>query len=270
MSKHDQDPASRSQQVRQWYDENAERYRDVVALEHAFTELTPEQQSRLNHFKLWHLEQDQSLSLAGKRVLEFGAGHGRLALEMQGYAEYVGVDFSVELVRIGRERLARAGLSDRARLEAADCLEYEGPANHFDIVCSLGMFAYVEDEQKILRKMAHHLRPGGVLFFDGHIASALYDPLRKLRWRFSTPTGGTSRLFRHRELAQLFRGAGITDVRIVMREYPLLGDLYARRGWDWALGLRNSLAARPWLDFLATDFLAVGRKPERSAVGGNA
>lgn len=268
-NKPSQNLSSKYKQVQEWYDHNAERFSDVVALERPFPELTRDQQRRLSRFKLWQVMSDESLSLVGKRVLDFGAGHGRLALEMPVYAEYVGVDFSTELVRIGQERLARAGLADRARLVAAECLAYQGPADHFDVVCSLGMFAYVEDEQKILQKMAHHLRPGGVLFIDGHIASPLYDPVRKLRWRFSSPTGGTSRLFQHRELTELYRGAGIPDVQILMREYPLLGELYARRGWEWPLELRNSLAGWRWLDFLATDFIAVGRKPVASEHPGN-
>jgi hypothetical protein len=45
-----------------------------------------------------------------------------------------------------------------------------------------------------------------------------------------------------------------------MREYPLLGDFYARQGWEWALTLRNQLAKRSWLNFLGTDFFVIGNK----------
>ena len=227
--------------------------------------MTSEEQYRLNRFKLWYLEHGNAVSLLGKRVLEFGCGHGRMAIEFQGYESYLGVDFCAELVRIGQERIARAGLADRARLVVSDCLTFEGPPDFFDVVCSLGMFALVEDAEAVLRKMCFHLKPGGTLLIDGHYASPLYDAVRRWRWRFAEPSGGTSQMFSKSELRSLLTTIGLSNSEIVMREYPLLGRLYARWDWDWALGLRNQLARMPWLDILGTDFFAVGVKAGKNS-----
>jgi cyclopropane fatty-acyl-phospholipid synthase-like methyltransferase len=247
--------------LRDWYDAHAGTYADVATIDAQFLGLTPAQQDRLNRFKLWILEHRPELSVRGKDVLEFGCGHGRMAVELPGYASYTGVDLSAELVRIGRERLARAGVADRARLVVADCLDFDGPPQGYDVVASLGMFHYMPDPVAVLRKMVHHLRPGGWLVIDTHHSSPIYDPIRWLRWRIHGTTGGRSDLFTGRRLRRLLADAGLVEVETVMREYPFLGGLYARRGADWALRLRNGLARRRIFDTLGTDCFALGRKP---------
>lgn len=258
---------SNGQDVRAWYDRNAVQFKDAIAIELAFTHLTRAEQERLNRFKLWFIQEGALVSLHGKRILEFGCGHGRLALEVGGYESYVGVDFSEPLIEIGRERIAEAGLGDRARLIVSDCLAFEAPPDHFDIVCSLGMFSHVPDPRAVLEKMYFHLAPGGTLFLDGHASSPLYNPLRDLKKRITAGTGGAKTLFRPPQLRALLADIGLIDVRVVMREYPLLGGLYAR-GWDWPMSLRNRLAEHPVLDVLGTTFMAFGRKPLEGGSGG--
>jgi SAM-dependent methyltransferase len=256
---------ARSEAIRRWYDDNAARFEDAATIELAFIGMTPDQQHRLNRYKLWHLEQAGLIALAGKRVLEFGCGHGRMALEMPGWAEYVGLDFSAELVRLGQERLERAGLADRARLEVSDCMAFEAPLEHYDVVGSLGMFPSVDDPEAVLKKMVSHLRPGGVLFLDGYLSSPVYDPIRRLRWRIRKPTGGANRLDTERGVRGMFARAGLADMHFIGREYPLLGTAYARLGWSWPLALRNQLSRRQWLNIFATDYFAVGTKPISTA-----
>ena len=255
--------SERMERIRQWYDENAARFADASTVEVVFLGLDESQQDRLNRFKLWALERGGIVTLQEQRVLEFGCGHGRMALQMPGWKEYVGVDFSERLVRMGEERLSRAGLSDRARLVASDCLSFEGPAEHFDVVGSLGMFPYVDDPEAVLRKMVHHLRPGGTLFVDGYLSSPVYNPIRRLRWLFAKPTGGTNRMYTERDMRAMFQRSGLTDMRFIVREYPFLSSLYARRGWSWPLRLRNALARMSSLNIFATDFFAIGTKPAR-------
>ena len=248
--------------VKEWYEANAQHFEQVLAVEGGFLGLSPAEQVRLNQFKLWAVARGGLVSLEGKRVLDFGCGHGRLAMELRGYTSYVGVDISSNLVRIGRRRLTEAGLSDRAQLVAADCLAFKGPREWFDVVCSLGMFSFVEQPRAVLQKMVDHLRPGGLLFIDVHYASPLYAAIRRSRWERQRRKGGAPRrAFTEREVQALLTEAGLSNVRCLMREYPFLGPLYARTGWHAVLGLRNQLARRRVFNVLGTDFFAFGRKP---------
>ena len=165
------------EKVRRWYDDNAAQFEQSAGVEHDFLHLTEEEQRRLNRFKLWFLEDGGLVSLVGKSVLEFGCGHGRLAIERPEYASYVGVDLSENL----GERLAHAGLASRAPLVVSENLAFSAPRHVFNVVCSLGMFSCVVESQAVLNKLCSHLRPDGTLFVDGHHASPPYTPVR--RWK---------------------------------------------------------------------------------------
>jgi len=253
---------SRTEALRAWYERHAESFRSADTIERAFLHLAPEAQRRSNEFKLGFLGAGRRVDLRGQRVLELGCGHGRLAIEHPVYAEYVGVDFSETLVRIGRERLRAAGIDDRARLVVGDARSYEGVPASFDVVCSLGLFEFVEEPERVLATMVRLLRPGGNLFFDVHLGSPLYDPIRHWRWRRAEAHGALpKRSFPAGELRRLAAGAGLDALEIRKTEYPVLGSLYARTGAHWALWARDVLAAHPVADLLATDAVVIARKP---------
>lgn len=106
--------------IHQWYDDHAQEFADADVIELPFVGKSREWQERLNRFKLWAVDHENRVELAGKHVLEFGAGHGRTALAYPDMASYLGVDFSRNLVEIGNQRIARAGLADRAKLVVGD------------------------------------------------------------------------------------------------------------------------------------------------------
>jgi len=244
-----------------WYEENAAKFVDTAVVELPFIGMDAERQERLNRFKLSALGRHELVDFTAKHVLDFGAGHARLALAFPTMASYLGVDFSANLVALGEARLKAAGLDGRARLLHADCNTWQGQKDHFDIVCSLGMFCYLPDPEAMLKSMAYHLRPGGVLFIDYRSSSPLWDPIRTLKWKLHPPTGGKTWTWQRRRTEMMFRNAGLEEIRIVMREYPLLGGLYAERKWDWPLALRNAIAERRLFEMFATEGWAFARKP---------
>src|SRR4029434_809433 len=88
--------------ARAWYEEHAATFAGASAIEFAFVGMDADYQERLIEFQLWALERVASADFRGKRVLDYGAGHGRLALAYPTVASYLGIDFSANLVALGQ------------------------------------------------------------------------------------------------------------------------------------------------------------------------
>jgi SAM-dependent methyltransferase len=230
-----------------WYNEHASEFVDADVIELDFVGKSSEFQDRLNHFKLWAVDE---LNLSGKHVLEFGAGHGRLALAYPGMASYLGVDYSTNLVEIGNRRLAKAGLAGRAQLVQGDVMSFDGPKRHYDVVCSLGMMCYFPDPAGVVAAMERFVKPGGQFFFDFRCESWIYAPIRRLKWALHPPTGGVTFAAHPKRVQAILADLGLKNIRVSAREFPLLAEHYARTGKPWPFKLRNALAdsalARPF------------------------
>jgi len=253
-----------SEQVRHWYEQHASSYEHSATIQpnDLFGKLNQEQQDRLNRFKMWFLQEQGFVALGGKDILEFGCGHGRMAIETHGYSSYVGVDFVKQFVTFGQSRIRELGLSDRAKLVHADCIDFEADEGSFDIVCAFGMFEFVDDPAAILRKMFYHLRFGGTLFIDAHSSSPLYNLVRRSLNRRNLAAGGIPKqLHSVTEMCTLFGAVGLVNIRVWMAEFPFLSTLYARTGWRWIMALRNVIAERSAFRFLGTDFNIIAMRP---------
>jgi cyclopropane-fatty-acyl-phospholipid synthase len=111
----------------------------------------------------------------GERVLDVGCGWGSFAIHAaQNYgARVLGVTLSEEQVRLGRERVAAAGVSDLVELRLADYRELSGEP--FDAIASIGMAEHVGRERigLYMRTLHDLLRPGGRLL--NHAIAKLMD-----------------------------------------------------------------------------------------------
>ncbi len=98
----------------------------------------------------------------GDRVLEVGCGWGgfaELAAAERG-ADVSGITLSTEQLAFARERLANAGLADRARFSLTD---YRDTTGSYDRIVSIEMFEAVGEENwpEYFRTIHDRLRPGG-------------------------------------------------------------------------------------------------------------
>lgn len=105
----------------------------------------------------------------GERLLDIGCGWGGLVLyaaERYG-VRAVGVTLSEPQARYGRERIAAAGLGDRAEIRVCDYREVRDPA--FDKLVSVGMFEHVGRAHlpEYFRHAWRALRPGGLFLNHG-------------------------------------------------------------------------------------------------------
>ena len=109
------------------------------------------------------------------RSLEIGCGEGYLLAARNHPGEKFAVDLSVEAIRRARTR-ARAEFS----LALAERLPF--PADHFDLVTSVGVMEHFLDTGEALREVRRVLKPGGRYVNLVHVELTLRE---RLGWMFS-------------------------------------------------------------------------------------
>ncbi|MFF0497991.1 class I SAM-dependent methyltransferase [Nocardia aobensis] len=125
-----------------------------------------------DHNAFYHRTLLRQLPQHCERILEVGCGAGTLAAELARRADRVdAVDRSAEMIEA-----ARRVVPDNVACAQADILEHPLPEAAYDAVVSLTTLHHMPLEQ-VLPRLAHTLRPGGVLAV---IALPRADPLREL------------------------------------------------------------------------------------------
>jgi ubiquinone/menaquinone biosynthesis C-methylase UbiE len=111
------------------------------------------------------------LPLTGKRLLDVGAGVGRLSRYVGDQAGLIiGVDISSEMLRIARKRLNDLSHSWFTQCDA-EFLPFVGDT--FDFVACFGLFEYVANLEPYLREFYRVTVPGGHLLFTCHNRAGL-------------------------------------------------------------------------------------------------
>ncbi len=101
--------------------------------------------------------------LAGKRVLDFGAGTGGMVQRLldNGAAQVVGVDISERVIDYGRERLAAFG--DRVEMYAGDIRSLD--IGQFDVIVSQNTLEHVMPLDDVVQAVVAKAKPGGDIYF---------------------------------------------------------------------------------------------------------
>ena len=106
----------------------------------------------------------------GGPILELACGSGRLMAPLLELGErVVGVDSSGPMLERARHALGRAGLLGRATLYEADVRRFTLDERFRLAIVGLdsfGLLLSVEDQLAALRRIRHHLVPGGLLILD--------------------------------------------------------------------------------------------------------
>ena len=99
----------------------------------------------------------------GGRIIEVGAGFGRLAGEYAGYLEAVLLDSSDVHVAAARESLNG---DPRYDVRLGDALALPFPGGHFDAVVCVRVLHHFDDPAPLISELGRILRPGGVLVLE--------------------------------------------------------------------------------------------------------
>jgi ubiquinone/menaquinone biosynthesis C-methylase UbiE len=99
----------------------------------------------------------------GQRLLEIGAGFGRLTEEYQAFNQVVLLDYSLSLLQQAQERLGR---SSRFIYVAADVYAMPFRPGVFDAATMIRVLHHMADAPAALAQVAQALAPGGVFILE--------------------------------------------------------------------------------------------------------
>jgi demethylmenaquinone methyltransferase/2-methoxy-6-polyprenyl-1,4-benzoquinol methylase len=172
----------------------------------------------------------------GLHVLDVATGTAAVAVELVHRVpsrQVVGIDQSAEMLAVGRERVAAAGLAERIELHEGRAEQLPFGDRSFDALTFTYLLRYVDDPVATLRELARVVRPGGAIaMLEFGLPQGVWRALWELYVRAVLPVAGSIaggqawwdvgrflgpsiRSFHARhDLAALWREAGIADVRM--------------------------------------------------------
>ena len=138
-------------------------------------------------------------TLTGDRILDFGAGSGDVALELQTYgAKTVAVD------RYSSDLLRSRGLDAFEDLTETKDM--------FDGIVALEVFEHLPEPWLVMVDLLRRLRPGGWLFLSTPNVSGLNARLSRSHWRELRKAGHIV-LFSPRAITRMLRDSGYEGLR---------------------------------------------------------
>ncbi|MDR1090470.1 MAG: bifunctional demethylmenaquinone methyltransferase/2-methoxy-6-polyprenyl-1,4-benzoquinol methylase UbiE [Prevotella sp.] len=120
-------------------------------------------------------------------VLDIATGTGDLAIQAYGILKprsILGTDISEGMMEVGRQKVAKAGLSDIIRFERQDCMDLKLEDNSFDAAMVAFGVRNFEDLDKGLKEILRVLKPEGQLMIL-ELTSPQYFPMKQAYWLYS-------------------------------------------------------------------------------------
>ncbi|WP_116597853.1 class I SAM-dependent methyltransferase [Primorskyibacter marinus] len=110
------------------------------------------------------------ISAQGGKVLEVGVGTGLSLEHYSDQTRVTGIDFSKEMLRKARAKVALMRLRHVESLRQMDARALDFPDNSFDIVAAMHVLSVVPDPEKVMSEIARVCRPGGKVVITNHFA----------------------------------------------------------------------------------------------------
>jgi ubiquinone/menaquinone biosynthesis C-methylase UbiE len=100
-------------------------------------------------------------------ILDVGTGTVQIPIvlcQMRLDAQVVAVDYAEAMLRIGRDNVARAELTERIRVERCDAKQMPFPDESFGALISNSIVHHIPSPRSVLIEMKRVVKPGGWLF----------------------------------------------------------------------------------------------------------
>jgi SAM-dependent methyltransferase len=135
----------------------------------------------------------------GLRILEVGCGAGGLLRRLDRYGKATGLELSLELSALCRERSGRPTICGNAyHLPLPDASQ--------DLVCLFDTLEHIPDEARALAEVQRVLVPGGLVFFS--------VPAYQFLFANNDRVAHHCRRYTRRRLVKIVRAAGMTPVKV--------------------------------------------------------
>ncbi|APG45987.1 class I SAM-dependent methyltransferase [Phaeobacter porticola] len=102
------------------------------------------------------------------RILEVGVGTGLSLPLYKSDVMVTGIDFSEEMLRKAKKRVAENDLQHVEALRQMDARQLDFPDATFDTVCAMHVLSVVPDPEKVMGEIARVLKPGGKVVITNH------------------------------------------------------------------------------------------------------
>lgn len=193
---------------------------------------------------------DDTVGLAGKRVLDVGCGGGILSESMASRgATVTGIDLGEKALGVARLHLLESRQKVDYRLISTEDLAREMPGQ-FDVVTCMEMLEHVPDPASVVRACATLVKPGGQVFLStiNRNPKAYLFAVIGGEYLLNLLPRGThdySRFLRPSELSRYCREAGLRADELVGMTYNPFTKIF-RLGKDTSVNylMRTTLAAQ--------------------------
>jgi len=153
----------------------------------------------------------------------------------------VGLDFSAQMLEVGRTKVRQAGLDDQIQLVQGNAMDLPFPDNSFDYATIGFALRNVPSIETVLSEMRRVVKPGGWVvslelskptrepfktiyyFYLRNILPALGKWIAKRYQQYKWLPQSLVDFPDHKQLAAIFRDAGLVNVKV----YPLTGGIAA-------------------------------------------
>lgn len=126
-------------------------------------------------------------SLNPQSILDIATGTGDLAIQANRILapqKIVGIDISEGMMEVGRQKVAKLGLSDKITFEKQDCMALDIADNTFDAAMVAFGVRNFENLDKGIQEILRVLRPGGKLMIL-ELSTPRHFPMKQGYWIYS-------------------------------------------------------------------------------------